>query len=536
MLPANLKEKCAHFIGQNIPFELVQLYPQPIPEEIQKRIAYWSFPQDEKRLLDYFTMNLSQASGPFDVETFMDSYVITGMLQIGMHIQGIVGCKDRKSKTAVRSSPKLSSKLNIASKSIKDSLKGHSVTVQFDRGRITFTQCSSCESKWCEHIVALCIARIRETVPFELHPPLTETLGRFNRDQLQKMVQHLIERLSKRQLHPVQDLVCRLQDKDSEINLHDGAPDCTAGGFVDDIPLWQADVLVIRGELDKALNLLTQGGHFNCIEYEEFRSTTKKESIFTAFLSRHDENITIALEWAMSVIFDEKVFETETSGTRSLEFFCSMLLPALRVFIVDPFIARKCKKDVLSQLEAVAAAQKSTIVRQCLNNITLAASGCPVPTEEYFKQTMEALSETLKSKSDLRTEAGTGMYQSVMAVLQYWSVHGDDSDIASDVLSLCSVLLSRPLKVSTHFILETVPVYTQLEDGLLLVQHAGEAPFCAKKPFVIIRFVAHLLFHSHQYVEQTFSRSSTYKLSLGVAPTINHQTAASTIKVIFNSM
>ena len=92
--------------------------------------------------------------------------------------------------------------------------------------------------------------------------------------------------------------------------------DCTAGGFVDDIPLWQADVLAIRGELDKALNLLTQGGHFNCIEYEEFRSTTKKESIFTAFLSRHDENITIALEWAMSVIFDEKVFETETSGTR----------------------------------------------------------------------------------------------------------------------------------------------------------------------------------------------------------------------------
>ena len=141
-----------------------------------------------------------------------------------MHIQGIVGCKDRKSKTAAKSSPELSSKLNIASKSIKDSLKGHSVTVQFDRGCITFTQCSSCESKWCEHIVALCIARIKETVPFELHPPLTETLGRFNRDQLQKMVQHLIERLSKRQLHPVQDLVCRLQDKDSEINLHDGAP------------------------------------------------------------------------------------------------------------------------------------------------------------------------------------------------------------------------------------------------------------------------------------------------------------------------
>ena len=103
--------------------------------------------------------------------------------------------------------------------------------------------------------------------------------------------------------------------------------DCTAGGFVDDIPLWQADVLVIRGELDKALNLLTQGGHFNCIKYGEFRSTTKKESIFTTFLSRHDENITIALEWAMSVIFDEKVFEAETSGTRYVSIALCVYVP-----------------------------------------------------------------------------------------------------------------------------------------------------------------------------------------------------------------
>ena len=50
--PQTLLEVCARFIGQNFPFELVQLHPQRVPEEVQKRIAYWSFPLEEKRLLE----------------------------------------------------------------------------------------------------------------------------------------------------------------------------------------------------------------------------------------------------------------------------------------------------------------------------------------------------------------------------------------------------------------------------------------------------------------------------------------------------
>ena len=50
--PLTLLETCARFIGQNLPFELVQLHPQRVPEEVQKRIAYWSFPLEEKRLLE----------------------------------------------------------------------------------------------------------------------------------------------------------------------------------------------------------------------------------------------------------------------------------------------------------------------------------------------------------------------------------------------------------------------------------------------------------------------------------------------------
>ena len=50
--PQTLLETCARFIGQNFPFEFVQLHPQRVPEEVQKRIAYWSFPLEEKRLLE----------------------------------------------------------------------------------------------------------------------------------------------------------------------------------------------------------------------------------------------------------------------------------------------------------------------------------------------------------------------------------------------------------------------------------------------------------------------------------------------------
>ena len=54
--PQTLLETCARFIGQNFPFELVQLHPQRVPEEVQKRIAYWSFPLEEKRLVEYAKM------------------------------------------------------------------------------------------------------------------------------------------------------------------------------------------------------------------------------------------------------------------------------------------------------------------------------------------------------------------------------------------------------------------------------------------------------------------------------------------------
>ena len=99
------------------------------------------------------------------------------------------------------------------------------VSVQFDRGCITSTMCSCrSSSKWCEHVIALCLARIRGAVPCDLHPPLSETLAQFDRDQLQKMVQHFVQKLPLLGIPPVMEITSELKKKESEISKQCGAP------------------------------------------------------------------------------------------------------------------------------------------------------------------------------------------------------------------------------------------------------------------------------------------------------------------------
>ena len=100
-----------------------------------------------------------------------------------------------------------------------------SLCVQFDRGCITSTMCSChSSSKWCEHVIVLCIARIRGIVPCEIHPPMSEILSQFNRDQLQKLIQHFLEKVPLVGIPPVLEIAYQLKDKESEINKQRGAP------------------------------------------------------------------------------------------------------------------------------------------------------------------------------------------------------------------------------------------------------------------------------------------------------------------------
>ena len=73
-------------------------------------------------------------------------------------------------------------------------------------------------------MIALCLARIRGAVPCDLHPPLSETLAQFDRDQLQKMVQHFVLRLPLLGIPPVMEIAGELKNEKSEISKECGAP------------------------------------------------------------------------------------------------------------------------------------------------------------------------------------------------------------------------------------------------------------------------------------------------------------------------
>ena len=96
--------------------------------------------------------------------------------------------------------------------------------VQFDRGCITTTKCSCGKRNWCRHVIALCLARVNESAPLQLHPPMSETLTNLDREQLQKLVQYVLEKLPLDGVAAVQEVASSLLDKQSEINQIPGAP------------------------------------------------------------------------------------------------------------------------------------------------------------------------------------------------------------------------------------------------------------------------------------------------------------------------
>lgn len=45
---SSLVELASKAVACHIPFEVVEHFPQPIPEQLQLRIAFWSFPENEE--------------------------------------------------------------------------------------------------------------------------------------------------------------------------------------------------------------------------------------------------------------------------------------------------------------------------------------------------------------------------------------------------------------------------------------------------------------------------------------------------------
>ncbi|KAK7901134.1 hypothetical protein WMY93_017903 [Mugilogobius chulae] len=229
-----LVELSAKQVAFHIPFEVVEKVYPPVPEQLQLRIAYWSFPENEEDIRLYSCL----ANGsPDEFQRGEQLYRIRAVkdpLQIGFHLSAtVVSSQTGQSKGA------------------------YNVAVMFDRCRITSCSCTcGAGAKWCAHVVALCLFRIHNASAVCLRAPVSESLSRLQRDQLQKFAQYLISELPQQILPTAQRLLDELLSSQSTaINTVCGAlvyP--TAGPSASDQSTWYLDESTLSDNIKKTLH------------------------------------------------------------------------------------------------------------------------------------------------------------------------------------------------------------------------------------------------------------------------------------------
>lgn len=221
-----LTELAARSVAYHISFEVVERVCSPVPEQLQLRIAYWSFPDNEEDIRLYSCLANGSADEFQKGETLYRCRSIQSPLQIGFHLSATV---------------------------VSASTKTCTVAVTFDRCRITSCSCTCASpSSWCSHVVAVCLHRIYQPNSVRLRAPVSESLTRLSRDQLQKFAQYLISESPQQILPTAQRLLDDLLLNDnSDINKVRGAPDPTAGAPANEQTKWCLDEFQLHGNIRK---------------------------------------------------------------------------------------------------------------------------------------------------------------------------------------------------------------------------------------------------------------------------------------------
>ncbi|XP_052901227.1 zinc finger SWIM domain-containing protein 8 homolog [Anopheles moucheti] len=227
--PTSLTELAARCVAFYIPFELVeQMYP-PVPEPIMLRIAFWSFPDNEEDIRLYSCLANSSADEFHRGEGLFKNRAVKDPLQIGFHL----------SATVVQTQPR----------------NQYNVAVTFDRRKISSCSCTCLPTTyWCSHVVAVCLYRIHCPTKVSLRAPVSESLSRLQREQLQKFAQYLISEQSQQILPIAQRLLDELlSTQPTTINTVYGAPDPTAGASMNDQTNWYLDEKTLHDNIKKIL-------------------------------------------------------------------------------------------------------------------------------------------------------------------------------------------------------------------------------------------------------------------------------------------
>ncbi|XP_065379554.1 zinc finger SWIM domain-containing protein 5 isoform X3 [Macaca fascicularis] len=293
--PESLLDCAAKTVAEKWAYERVEERFERIPEPVQRRIVYWSFPRNEREICMYSSFQYrggpgasaaGGAAGASPAEEgpppppgaaapagsapggvaagaspglgagagaagcggeglpfrrgirLLDSGSVENVLQVGFHLSGTV------TELATASEPAVTYK----------------VAISFDRCKITSVTCG-CGNKdifYCAHVVALSLYRIRKPDQVKLRLPISETLFQMNRDQLQKFIQYLITAHHTEVLPTAQKLADEILSSNSEINQVNGAPDPTAGASIDDENCWHLDEEQVKEQVKL---FLSQGGY-----------------------------------------------------------------------------------------------------------------------------------------------------------------------------------------------------------------------------------------------------------------------------------
>ena len=133
----SLTELAAREVASSIPFESVEQFYPPVPEPLQLRIAYYSFPEHEEDIRLYACLAIGSAEEFNRGESLYKNKAVRDPLQIGFHLSA-----------------------TVSSGTLGSGKPAHSTSVTFDRKRIVSCQCScNSSAEWCCHLVALCLHR-----------------------------------------------------------------------------------------------------------------------------------------------------------------------------------------------------------------------------------------------------------------------------------------------------------------------------------------------------------------------------------------
>ncbi|CAF4331863.1 unnamed protein product [Rotaria socialis] len=240
-----LVDLSAKTIARHIPFELVERYnqpEQPVPENLQLKIAFWSFPDGIEDIRLYTCVANGSTDEFTKAEALQQAKAVQNMLQIGFHLSSQV--YDINSITNIN----------------KATMQYYHVSIIFDRKKITSCHCTcNNPSSWCSHIVAVCLCRIAQPENCCLRAPVSESLSRLKIDQLRKFAQYLIWEIPQQFLPKAQSLLDELlSDTPTNVNMLQGAPDPTAGGLSSDISVWYLDETSLQENITKTLHRFCQ--------------------------------------------------------------------------------------------------------------------------------------------------------------------------------------------------------------------------------------------------------------------------------------